>query len=399
MTSSTAAQWRPQRIRSTLAGQGGHVLDWVNHAGRNQGRLLIGTAAALLELLSVVSCSDPLRGGLSGTGGSAGGGGLPGAGGIVGTGGASTLGGSGGVTTGGMTGSGGNEARCPALPCPANPCPEGDMPLPLFDCNCSGPCGCWQCVSAPELSTGGTVSSGGATGSSGIGGTISHGGTSGPSGSGGVTSSGGSSGKCAGQAPINHRQSAVQCPSQRGPVPQFCPPSGTCTGQPYPSQVSGFHLTCSSDSQCTAGDSGRCFPPVFEPPSASTPGGCSYDECSADSDCGVRTPCICRSSSTVNSANICDAGGNCAVDSDCGPCGYCSPSRNACFVSSNPDDQAEGSGDPNPYYCHTASDLCINDSDCAQPDAGMASCPMFASCAYNVQDTRWECTQYSCCPP
>jgi hypothetical protein len=183
--------WRPHRTRSTLAGRGGHVLDRVNRAGRNGGWLLIGTASALLGLLSLVSCSAPLRGGLSGTGGSAGGGGVPGAGGIVGTGGVSTLGGSGGVTTGGLTGSGGTEARCPALPCPANPCPEGDTPLPLFDCDCSGPCGCWQCVSAPEFSTGGTVSSGGASGSSGIGGTISHGGTSGPSGSGGVVSSGG----------------------------------------------------------------------------------------------------------------------------------------------------------------------------------------------------------------
>ena len=370
-------------------------MDRINHAGRNRGRLLIVTASLLLGLLSPSSCSDPLHGGAAGAGGATSGGGAPGSGGQVGTEGASPLGGSGGITTGGMTGSGGAEARCPALPCPANPCPEGDTPLPLFDCNCSGPCGCWQCVSAPELSTGGTVSSGGASGSSGIGGTISLGGTSDPSGSGGVTSSGGSSGKCAGKAPINHRQS-VQCPSQRGPAPQFCPPGGTCTGQPYPSQVSGLHLTCSSDSQCTAGVNGRCFPPVLVP-IALTQGGCSYDECSADSDCGARTPCICRSSSTVSSANICDPGGNCAVDSDCGPCGYCSPSRNACFGSSNPDDQAEGSSDPNPYYCHTASDLCINDSDCAQPDAGMASCPMVASCAYNVQDTRWECTQYPCC--
>jgi hypothetical protein len=219
---------------------------------------------------------------------------------------------------------------------------------------------------------------------------------SGTDGAGGVTSSGGSSGMCAGQAPINHRQSAVQCPSQRGPAPQFCPSAGTtCTGQPYPSHATGLQLTCSSDSQCTAGVNGRCFPPVLVP-IALTPGGCSYDECFADSDCGARTPCICRSSSTVNNANICDAGGNCAVDSDCGPCGYCSPSRNVCLNSSNPNDQAEGSGDPNPYYCHTASDLCIDDSDCAQPDAGMADVPMVASCAYNVQDTRWECTQYKC---
>jgi hypothetical protein len=239
--------------------------------------------------------------------------------------------------------------------------------------------------------------SGGAYGNSGSGGSPSgSGGTGG--GTSGVTSSGGSSGECAGQVPINHRQRAGQCPSQRGPAPQFCPPGGTCTGQPYPSHFTGLQLGCSSDSQCTAGVNGRCFPPVLVP-MPSTQGGCSYDECSADSDCGARTPCICRSSSTVNSANICDVGGNCAVDSDCGPCGYCSPSQNTCRGSSNPNDQAEGSRDPDPYYCHTASDLCMNDSDCAQPDAGLAFCPMFASCDYNVQDTRWECTQYPCCPP
>jgi hypothetical protein len=249
-------------------------------------------------------------------------------------------------------------------------------------------------VSLPP--SGGAYGNSGSGGSAGNGGVVSFGGASGAPGSGRVTSSGGSSGMCAGQAPINHRQSAVQCPSQRGPAPQFCARGGTCTGQPYPSQASGLNLTCSSDSQCAAGVNGRCFPPVLVP-IALTQGGCSYDECSADSDCGARTPCICRSSSTVNSANICDPGGNCAVDSDCGPCGYCSPSRTSCYLSSNPNDQAEGSGDPNPYYCHTASDLCTNDSDCAQPDAGMASCPMFASCAYSVQDTRWECTQYPCC--
>jgi hypothetical protein len=40
--------------------------------------------------------------------------------------------------------------------------------------------------------------------------------------------------------------------------------------------------------------------------------------------------------------------------------------------STNPEAVVEGRnyGGPNPYYCHTASDLCINDSDCAPLDAG-----------------------------
>jgi hypothetical protein len=274
---------------------------------------------------------------------------------------------SGGLSSGEITGLGGTEAICPALPCPANPCPEGDTPLALFDCNCSGPCGCWQCVPAPESGAGGVVSSGGVTG------------------------------KYAGQTPVNHRPSDAQCPSQRGAAPPFCA-GGTCTSQPYPYDAYGL-TSCYSDSQCTAGVNGRCFPGE----GMVSAGGCSYDECFADSGCGARTPCICRSSSTDNSANVCDVGGNCAVDSDCGPGGYCSPSMETCY-STNPEAEVEGSnyGGPNPYYCHTASDLCINDSDCATLDAGTAttsSCPQYTPCAYNAQDNRWECTQLFCCLP
>ncbi len=183
--------------------------------------------------------------------------------------------------------------------------------------------------------------------------------------------------------PLNHRSAAASCPSQRGPGPG-CESSFWCSS------------SCSADSQCIDGVDGRCFP--FE--GLVGPGGCSYDECYYDSDCGAKTPCTCRGSSTDNSANICDVGGNCAVDSDCGLGGYCSPSTDSCY-STNPDlnFEAEGSSGPSPYFCHTAADLCINDSDCGQPDAGMGSCPVFASCAYDVQDTRWECTQYPCCPP
>jgi hypothetical protein len=373
VTSSTARPWRPHRIRSTLAVRRGHGMDRVNRTGRNEGWLLIGTASALLGLLSVASCSDPLRGGLPGTGGSAGGGGLPGAGGIVGTGGVSALGGSGGVTTGGLTGTFGTGGR-----------------LGSGGSNGDG-------------RTGGSVGTGGTSGFFGIGGTISHGGVSGPSGGGGVVSFGGISGSSGGSAvggasgsggatpPLQHRSTPASCPSQRGSGPPFCA-GGTCTSQPYPS---GVPTTCSTDSQCTHGANGRCFP--WE--GLVTAGGCSYDECSTDSDCGARTPCLCRSSSTDNSANMCDVGGNCALDSDCGLGGYCSPSMETCY-STNPEAEVEGRnrGNPNPYYCHTASDLCINDSDCAPLDAGTATTSPLAytPCAYNVQDERWECTQFVC---
>ena len=376
--------------------------------------------------------------------------------------------GSGGLQAGGMTSPGQGAGGCLAYSCPAVECPEGSVVVHIecADCKdtCDCPCPCWAC----DFGTGGTVSSGGTSGSSGMGGTISHGGVSGRSGSGGFVSLGGVSGSswsgvggasgsggsrvtcimppcpppqcpdgyivapsndcdCSGpcgcpcgcwtcvppsgppdaatridapvsdgpstvgdaKVPLQHRSTSASCPSQRGPAPQDCT-TGTCTGQPYPSQVSGLPLTCSSDSQCTAGVNGRCFPPKPE-----WAGGCSYDECFADSSCGARTPCICRTSSTNNSANVCDVGGNCAVDSDCGLGGYCSPSMESC-ASTDPNIKAEASNGPSPYYCHTASDLCINDSDCGPPDAATTPFPALNVCAYSTQDNRWECTTITC---
>ena len=190
------------------------------------------------------------------------------------------------------------------------------------------------CGSGSVLGSGGVVDGGGATGGS--------------TGSGGNGSGGNGSGK----VPLQHRSTSASCPSQRGPGP-------SCTDTACSS--------CFSDSRCTVGANGRCFP--WE--GMVSLGGCSYDECFSDSNCGARTPCLCRSSSTDNSANVCDVGGNCAVDSDCGPGGYCSPSMETCY-SSNPEAVVEGRNcdGPNPHYCHTASVLCINDADCASLDAG-----------------------------
>jgi hypothetical protein len=347
---------------------------------------LLGLAVSTSVALLALGCGRNnlgLNGGGSegGSGGSSiGGSGGPGNGQYGG------ISGSGGLRAGGVSSAGGTDVMCPPLPCLPNPCLEGNIGLALFDCDCSGPCGCWQCV--PRES-----GAGGTSGSSGTGGAISYGGTSGPSGSGGAISSGGATGKYSGQPPVNHRPSGAPCPSQRGPGPSCA--TTICASQPYPP---GVATTCSSDSQCTAGRNGRCFP--FE--GLVGPGGCSYDECFSDSNCGERTPCLCRSSSADNSANVCDAGGNCAVDSDCGSGGYCSPSMETCSSAAPEVEVQDNYAGPNPYYCHTASDLCINDSDCASLDAGTAttsSCPIYTPCAYNVQDKRWECTQFSCCPP
>jgi hypothetical protein len=321
-----------------------------------------------------------------GSGGSSSGSGLVGGGGVS-FGGATSIGGAsvqsssgGAVSGGGISGtSGGSCAELCAVPI----CADGYYLVP-DDVPCGCPCTCWLGCMRNWSGPGGGVASGGTSGSSGAGG-ISHGGASGSSGSGGVVPSGGSTGKCSGEAPINHRPSSVQCPSQRGPAPQYCE-GGTCTGQPYPTSLGS---TCSSDSQCTAGVNGRCFPDD----GLVAIGGCSYDECSSDPSCGARTPCVCRSSSTDNRANICVTASNCAVDSDCGPCGYCSPSMETCSPTDS-EALVEGVSGPNPYYCHTAFDLCMNDSDCGSLDAGLSL--TYTACAYNPQDLRWECTQLVC---
>jgi hypothetical protein len=279
---------------------------------------------------------------------------------------------------GGAPGFGGSSTVCLPPPCAAPACGDGYVVASSNTCDCSGPCGCpcgcWTCAPTSQPGTGGVISSGGTSGSSGIGEATSYGGVSGRSGG----------------APLQHRSTSASCPTQRGPGPpgQPYPYASACAATGCPS---AFATTCASDSECTAGVNGRCFP--FE--GLVGPGGCSYDECFTDSNCGSKIPCLCRISSTDNSANVCDVAGNCAVDSDCGPGGYCSPSVQ--IVPNQPPNVCWGSA---PYYCHTASDLCINDSDCAPLDAGppTPSSPTY-TCAYNPQGNRWECTQAVCALP
>jgi hypothetical protein len=304
-------------------------------------------------------------------------------GGAAATGGAHASGGStspgGAITTGGAAATGGIGGT--SVVCGGKICGSNEF--------CCGSSECGECfpvgsdvLCVVTCATGGS----GSTGGQGAGGAAAMGGQAGVGGglqtTGGANSSGGTG---SGNVPLQHRSTSASCPSQRGPGPS-CVDTMCST-------------SCSSDSQCIDGVNGRCFPWK----GLISSGGCAYDECFTDSNCGAKTPCICRSSSTDNSANMCDVGGNCAVDSDCGPGGYCSPSMETCN-STNPEARVEGwyFGGPNPYYCHTASDLCINDSDCASLDAGTAttpSCPTSTPCAYNAQHNRWECTELVCCLP
>ena len=173
-----------------------------------------------------------------------------------------------------------------------------------------------------------------------------------------------------GRAPQTHVASGSACPQQRGPGLDGCNPDG---GLASPTAVA-----CLRDSDCTAGESGRCnFWPVSSPPPSEAGSQlvlplcgstCSYDTCFSDPDCPPRVPCGCRSSPTAGAANVCLTGSNCAVDSDCGPGGFCSP------------DSSEQTQGQLLYFCHTASDACLDNSDC--PNGG---------CQHDSASARWIC--------
>jgi hypothetical protein len=164
-----------------------------------------------------------------------------------------------------------------------------------------------------------------------------------------------------GRVPARHRPTAAACDSNR--------PAST-------SSFGGGGGVCATDADCTDGINGRCG-------ASGRVIGCTYDDCFTDSDCsgdkggGV---CGCRGDQ-VDGANVCLTSGNCHVDADCGPGGYCSPSLGSCGTYAG----VEG------YYCHTASDECIDDTDCpTQP--GLAP----AYCAFMPDTGRWQCSSSLC---
>jgi len=172
------------------------------------------------------------------------------------------------------------------------------------------------------------------------------------------------------RVPAVHRASGSACPTARGA-------GNICTGG-----IDQGTNACLTDSDCTAGTNGRCFSPNGPGAPGCSPTACSYDDCSSDSDCPARVPCLCRSSAADSNANVCAAGGNCAVDADCGPGGYCSPGGFADFCSTPI------------YFCHTPADTCVDDSDCAQSGSG----PLQA-CNYDVPSGHFACSEVCIAPP
>ena len=160
-----------------------------------------------------------------------------------------------------------------------------------------------------------------------------------------------------------HRADDTQCQAPRGP--------GNCSA---PSSLvdGGAQFQCGTDSDCTAGTNGRCG-------NGGGPAGCwcSYDECATDSDCPAGKTCACHGSPyTYGAGNVC-VPGNCRVDSDCGSGGSCSPSAQT--LCGDAGSYCLG------YYCHTPSDECVNDADCA---SGL-------TCVYSATAAHWTCVFYA----
>jgi hypothetical protein len=177
--------------------------------------------------------------------------------------------------------------------------------------------------------------------------------------------------------PEYHRVSASACTAQRGAGTTI---AGQCVG--------GALVTCTQDSDCTAGTNGRCL----ESAGPACDLYCSYDACSTDADCASNEVCDCRASPSSSDPNVC-VPADCHTDAECGSSGFCSPSlaRGWCACAAaalcGPSD---GTCSPGPcecgdscrhaYTCHAADDSCVDDSDCNG-----------APCAYDELAHRWTC--------
>ena len=194
---------------------------------------------------------------------------------------------------------------------------------------------------------------------------------------------------CIRLVPHNHRASGSVCPQGRGPgISELKPPCSLDAGIP---------TNCWQDSDCTSGTNGRCL--ARQGPMTCM-SGCSYDNCSSDSDCPANVPCDCRASESDSAPNGCVTvtGGNCRIDSDCGPCGYCSPTQVNVLCSCPSEALCDGTskcyagqtevpcecGDAcgHGYFCHTQRDTCIDDADCGNQ----------GTCNYDTVNKMWSCS-------
>jgi hypothetical protein len=199
---------------------------------------------------------------------------------------------------------------------------------------------------------------------------------------GGAADGGGSDGSVAdGSAPVDagYPEGGYYEAGDSGRVPTYHRPDDSQCSQPAAAgdcMISGGATPCGSDSQCTSGTNGRCV----ESSGGAITCLCTYDTCRGDTDCPTGDLCACHGSPyTGHDGNTCIAG-NCRVDSDCGSGGYCSPSHGT-----------TGCGGLSGYYCHTAADTCLDDTDCTGASGDDV-------CAWSANDVHWECEPQELCP-
>jgi hypothetical protein len=179
----------------------------------------------------------------------------------------------------------------------------------------------------------------------------------------------------------------------RSTLPAFHRPTASACAEPRPAgmpgpicfsqQVLADASDCDADQNCMNGRNGRCNCRSVGPGPTTFVVECSYDQCGSDSDCegGV---CGCRESQVTEGTHTVCLSGNCRIDSDCDAGGYCSPSH-AAFCSPT---SWQG------YFCHTANDECVSDSDCTPTGT---QCPN-PYCAYDPNVHHWVCST-GCCGP
>lgn len=158
--------------------------------------------------------------------------------------------------------------------------------------------------------------------------------------------------------PEVHREVAVSCDRER-------PPGNVARVGSYgPGE-------CTSDADCTAQENGRC---QVNRGSAF----CNYDTCFSDATCTTGGPCECDDEYGFR-GNAC-LPGNCQTDTDCGSGRYCSPTLGSCG------DYGGIVG----YYCHTAKDVCTDDSRCYDQERGGGYC------MYKPEVGHWACGYGQC---
>ena len=142
-----------------------------------------------------------------------------------------------------------------------------------------------------------------------------------------------------------------------------------------PAHHRASQITCSRMGLSTTpcGDASSCLSLLWY---TCNGGVCDYDQCLSDSDCGATGVCSCKGETREFGAqsygNVC-VPSDCRVDADCCPGQWCSPS----------DDHGTFYG-VRSYHCHTASDECIDDADCADDGAVRV-------CAFDPVTGHWAC--------